>query len=220
MKKIIVERCLQMIGSLKIVFERATITFFSCLMLTSLAACQNSADVDWLIDVLELKEGEVVAEIGAGDGDETLAIAEYIGPNGRIYSSELGSDSIEELRDEIDDAEVSNVTVVEGHPNRTNLPDECCDAIFMRRVYHHFKDPAAMNESLLQSLKPGGRLAVIDFEPRDSEADPSSRASGGSHGVTNETVVEELKQAGFKLISSDQRSGRDIYVVMEKPAED
>ncbi len=211
------ERCLQMIGSLKIVFERVAITIFSCLMLANLAACQNSADVDWLIDVLELKEGAVVAEIGAGDGDETLAIAEHIGPEGKIYSSELGSESIEELRDEIEDSEVTNVTVVEGHSNRTNLPEECCDAIYMRRVYHHFNDPAAMNASLLQSLKPGGRLAIIDFEPRGSEANPSDRASGSSHGVTNETVVEELKQAGFTLISSDQRSGRDIYVVMEKP---
>jgi ubiquinone/menaquinone biosynthesis C-methylase UbiE len=49
--------------------------------------------------------------------------------------------------------------VVEGGLAQTNLPDECCDAVFMRHVYHHFGDPPAMNASLFRSLKPGGRLA-------------------------------------------------------------
>lgn len=180
-------------------------------------AQNNTDDVNWLIDVLELKEGSVVADIGAGDGDQTLAIARHIGSNGQIYSTELGEESVRELRENINEASVGNVTVVEGHPERTNLPEECCDAIYLRRVYHHFGNPIPMNASLFQSLKPGGRIAVIDFEPRDSEADPGGRASGSQHGVTAETVVEELKQAGFTLVSSERRSGRNIYVVMEKP---
>ncbi len=123
----------------------------------------NSGDVNWLIDVLELKEGSVVADIGAGDGDQTLKIARHIGSSGLIYSTELGSNSMEDLREGLEDAEVDNIRVLEGHPTQTNLPEECCDAIYMRRVYHHFTDPASMNESLFESLKPGGRLAIIDF---------------------------------------------------------
>ncbi|MDR8393459.1 methyltransferase domain-containing protein [Aliifodinibius sp. S!AR15-10] len=176
-----------------------------------------SSDVNWLIEVLELKEGAVVADIGAGDGDQTLEIARYIGPEGHIYSTELGSESLQELRGEISSASPGNVTVLEGHPARTNLPAECCDAIYMRRVYHHFGDPPSMNASLLRSLKPGGRLAIIDFEPRGSEADPGARASGRQHGVTAETVVKELTKAGFILVSNDDRPGRNFYLVLEKP---
>jgi ubiquinone/menaquinone biosynthesis C-methylase UbiE len=196
------------------------ITVFSITATTSCVNAQsNSADIDWLIDVLDLKKGSVVADIGAGDGDQTLEIARHIGPDGLIYSTELGTDSMEDLREGVEDAQYNNINVLEGHSTQTNLPEECCDAIYMRRVYHHFTDPALINASLFESLKPGGRLAVIDFEPRGSEAEPGGRSSGSQHGVTNETVVEELKQAGFTLITSDQRSGRNIYVVMQKPDE-
>lgn len=196
---------------------RCFLTSVMLMALTGSATAQNySTDVNWLIEVLQLKNGSSVADIGAGDGDQTLAIARYVGPDGQVYSTELGSESLQELRSKIDEVSADNVTVVEGHPKQTNLPDECCDALFLRRVYHHFNDPVSMNKSLWRSLKPGGRLAIIDFEPRGSEAEPSGRASGSQHGVTAKTVIEELRQAGFKLISSEQRSGRDVYVVMEK----
>ena len=55
--------------------------------------------------------------------------------------------------------------MLEGAAAATNLPPACCDAIFMRDVYHHITEPEAFNKSLAASLKPGGRLAVIDFPP-------------------------------------------------------
>jgi len=192
-----------------------TILFF--LSTTGLAACQSKSDVNWLIDALNLKKGSVVADVGAGNGDQTLAIARYVGPKGKVYSTELGEGSVRRLRSAVDRSNIKNVKVLEGHPKRTNLPDDCCDAIYMRRVYHHITDPPAFNRSLLQSLKPDGRLAVIDFEPRGEEASPGKRASGGSHGVTAKTVVKELREAGFNIISSEKGNGRNIYVVAEKP---
>ncbi|WP_142712560.1 class I SAM-dependent methyltransferase [Fodinibius sediminis] len=197
------------------------IMFFGLFLLISPAfvAAQNiTDDVNWLIEVLKLEEGSVVADIGAGDGSISLALARHVGTNGKIYSSELGADSVRYLRRVVDSANVSNVTVMEGHPSRTNLPEQCCDALLLRRVYHHFKDPLPMNKSMLESLKPGGRLAVIDFEPRGGDsADPARRASASHHGVTTETVVKELRQAGFELVSSEQPAGRDVYVVVRKP---
>jgi ubiquinone/menaquinone biosynthesis C-methylase UbiE len=204
-----------------ILLKRLLVTVLAVLTLTNLVKAQfpqGGDDIDWLIDVLELEKGSIVADIGAGDGDQTLEIARYIGPSGHIYSTELESE-LQELRTTVERADVTNVTVVEGHPNRTNLPEQCCNAIYLRRVYHHFDNPASMNKGLLQTLKPGGRLAVIDFEPRNSEADPDGRDRGDQHGVTAETVVKELKKVGFSLVSSDNPSGRDIYVVMEKPDE-
>lgn len=199
------------------------LVLFSFLITATISCGQapgNQTDVEWLIDVLEIKKGSVVADIGAGDGDQTVTIAKHIGPNGQIYSTELGSESIEELKNEIEESQLNNITLIEGRPNRTNLPQECCDAIYLRKVYHHIKNPAAFNTSLFKTLKPGGRLAIIDFEPRSSEAEPSGRASGSQHGVTAETTVEELTKAGFELISSEQVSGRDIYLVMKKPSAD
>lgn len=188
------------------------------LMLTACGtAQQNSSDVNWLIEELELTEGSVVADIGAGEGDQTLAIALHIGPEGHIYSTELGEELIEELREAVEISQMDNITVLEGDPTQTNLPEECCDAIYLRRVYHHIGDPLSMNASLFQSLKPGGRLAIIDFEPRGSETEPEGRASGDQHGVTSETVVDELQSVGFELVNPAEERGRYYYLIFQKP---
>lgn len=185
---------------------------------TSIACGQNTEDIDWLINVLQLDEGSAVADIGAGDGSMTLALAQHVGPTGQVYSTELGADSVQYLREAVDSAPVSNVTVIAGDPTQTNLPKECCNALFLRRVYHHFEDPASMNESMWQALKSGGRLAVIDFAPRGGEDhDPDGRATADHHGVTAETVIKELKEAGFTLVRSEERSEREVYVVVKKP---
>lgn len=209
-----------MASSFKNLAKHGCLIFLVLLATTSLSCGQapgNQSDIDWLIDVLDIESGSVVADIGAGDGDQTMAIAQHIGSEGTIFSTELGTESIEELRQSVENSDVSNITVLEGHPDRTNLPEECCGAIFLRRVYHHITNPDSFNSSLFSSLKPGGRLAIIDFEPQGSEADPGGRSSGSQHGVTAETVIDELTEAGFSLISSEEGSGRDIYVVLKKP---
>ena len=200
--------------------KRGYLIILVLLATASLSCAQapgNQSDVEWLIDVLDIESGSVVADIGAGDGEQTLAIAQHIGSEGTIYSTELGTESVKELKQSVANTDNSNVIVIEGHPDRTNLSEECCDAVFLRRVYHHITNPKAFNSSLFTSLKDGGRLAIIDFKPRGSEADPGERASGSHHGVTIETVTQELTKAGFSLISSEDGVGRDIYVVMEKP---
>lgn len=198
--------------------------FLAVILMFTLTGCifysqSSSEDVKWLIKVLDLKEGSVVADIGAGDGDEALAVAEHVGQSGKVYSTELGENSVEKLREAVEDSGTKNMTVLEGHPAKTNLPQECCDAIYLRQVYHHIEDPSSINTSLLQSLKPGGRLAIIDFPPIGSEEQPENRTSGSSHGVTADTVIEELRQAGFELVNHDDKLGRNYYVVMQKPAD-
>jgi len=83
------------------------------------------------------------------------------------------------------------------------LPDNCCDEIVLRRVYHHFTAPQEMDASLLRSLKPGGELAVIDFPPRKwlSESDPvpGVPANRGGHGIPQKILIEEVNAAGFNV---------------------
>lgn len=191
--------------------------FFIPMMIGCASAQQNSPDIEWLIESLQLTEGSVVADIGAGDGNQTLAIADYVGSSGQVYSTELGAESVQDLRESIVESGAENVTVLEGSPTQTNLPEESFDGIYLRRVYHHIGEPTSMNASILESLKPGGRLAIIDFEPRGEEAEPGERASGSQHGVTPETVTEELTNAGFEVVSPAVERGRYFYVVFQKP---
>jgi predicted methyltransferase len=86
-------------------------------------------------------------------------------------------------------------------------------------VYHHFGDPPAMNASLLKSLKPGGRLAVIDFTPPPppgGENPPGRRGEDNHHGITLATLEKELRAAGFDIVSSDEKN-RGVTLVARRP---
>lgn len=181
-----------------------------------LGAQDNAADRDRLVEHLHITAGMTVAEIGAGTGDLSVAIAQAVGPTGRVFSNELNTARHATIRAAAERAGVSNLTVVEGRPTETSLPEECCDAIFMRNVYHHFADPAPMNQSLLRSLKPGGRIAIIDFPPRRGQeaSSPQDRGESNAHGVTIETVKKELATAGFEIVHEEEQRGNRWFMVV------
>jgi len=192
------------------------------LLVTQLAFAQsaetNAADAKRLIAALHIHQGSIVGEIGAGSGELTIALAREVGPDGRIYSNELNADRRAEISRAVESARLANVTVVEGASASANLPDDCCDAIFMRNVYHHFADPAAMNASLFRATKPGGYIAVIDFTPPGKEsAEPAGRSADNFHGVYAESVIGELKSAGFDEATSDEMVRRTFIVVARRP---
>ena len=192
--------------------------FLLCLAIATAAAQDNAGDAKRLVEALQVKAGSVLADIGAGDAELTIPMAREVGASGRIYATELPGASVERLRAAIAKTNLNNVEGVEGDPNRTNLPPESCDGIFIRFVYHHFGDPASMNASLRQALKPGARLAIMDFEPDGAEAtSPAGRAGGATHGVKAATVARELQQAGFEIVTSEARERRSFLVVAKAP---
>ena len=153
-------------------------------------------EVPLLVDLLELKPGMTVADVGAGFGAWTMAFSRVVGPVGHVYASDIGEAQIAALRETVQREGLSNVTVVEGAVRSTNLPASCCDAILVRDAYHHFTEPADMVQSLSASLKSGGRLAVIDFPPRSNSNVPSGvPADRAGHGVPPEIVQREASAA-------------------------
>jgi ubiquinone/menaquinone biosynthesis C-methylase UbiE len=188
---------------------------------TACAQDDFASDATRLVAALKLDTGQAVADIGAGRGQLTVELARAVGPVGRVYATEQDSSRLRDIREAADAAGLHNVSVLQAHATRTNLPDGCCDALVLRRVYHHFDDPQLMNASMRQSLKPGGILAVIDFEPDGKEStDPSERDTGNTHGITSATVVRELSQAGFERVAVEKGTGRGRYmVVVRRPAD-
>lgn len=185
-----------------------------------LRAQQDTADVARLVSALGIEAGATVAEVGAGGGGLTVAVARLVGPEGRVYSNEIDAGRRATIREAAEQAGLRQVTVIESLAQDANLPDACCDAIFMRNVYHHFAEPGPMAESLRRLLKPGGRLAVIDFAPGNGrEAKRAAdRDADGTHGVLPATVARELTAAGFEIVSTeDARQGRWFMVVARRP---
>jgi len=181
---------------------------------------RDADDVAKLIEVLSLRPGSIVADIGAGGGALEPAISRAIGPDGRLYATDISEDRLADIRKVVASASLLNVTVLQGGAAETKLPEACCDAIFMRLVYHHFGDPPAMNASLLRSLKPGGRLAVLEFRPTSGiTAAPGKRGEGNSHGVMPATVIEELTAAGFGDVREVRWPSAPTFAVLaQRPA--
>lgn len=174
-------------------------------LLASLVALAARADVlePRLADLLALRPGSTVADVGAGDGAQSVLLARAVGDAGRVYATEIGSEERDEIRATAREAGVANVTVVEAGVAETGLPDACCDAILLRHVYHHLTQPTEIDAGLFRALRPGGRLVVIDFPPtwflRPFQPEGVS-ASRSGHGITPEAALAELHAAGFETV--------------------
>jgi ubiquinone/menaquinone biosynthesis C-methylase UbiE len=204
------------------VFHFRVFVVLVCLAaLEGAAAAQESEfarDAARLVAALHLETGHAIADIGAGEGELAIALADVVAPSGTVYATEIGQDRLKTLRRAVAKSERTNITVLEAHAAGTNLPQECCDALIMRLVYHHFNDPSAMNRSLFASVKPGGLIAVLDFPGESGRtAAPSERTKDGNHGVDAATVVEELTAAGFEQVLVDTDSKPRYLVVVRRP---
>ena len=172
-------------------------------------------EIKRLSALMEWKPGTIVADIGAGDGRYAFAAAQLVGGSGKVFATEIDQAKLASLRSEATKRHLTNVIILESKEAETNLPLECCDAIFLRRVYHHLTKPAAFDAALLRSLKPGGRLAIIDFPPRSGlepvEGVPANR---GGHGIPQKVVIDELTSAGLQLVKTVNDWPADDYCVL------
>ena len=177
-----------------------------------------------LIELLELKPGMTIADVGAGFGAWTTAFSKWTGASGRVYSTDVGEKQLAFLRETAKREGLTNVTVLAGAERSTNLPTNCCDAILIRDAYHHLTQPNDLLRSVAASLKPGGRLAVIDFPPRaNSELPAGVPANRNGHGVPPDVVIQEVTGAGLTMVSqnrqwSAQSQPSDLFVVVFRKA--
>lgn len=170
-----------------------------------------------VFEAIGVREGHTVCEIGAGGGAQTIAAARLVGPTGRVYTSELGEKRVAALTAAVTASGLTQITVVAGDVDKTSFPDAACDALFLRDVYHHFSNPGGMSQAILAALKPGARVAVVDFRPPGDEAPtPADRARDGTHGVFPETVVAEMKKVGFEPVTVE-KGERWFMVVLSRP---
>jgi SAM-dependent methyltransferase len=158
---------------------------------------QAMLEAPQLAEVLGLEPGMAVADIGTGGGAMAMVLGRLVGP-GRVYATDIDQRSLTIAREYAKKDGLTNVTVIEGGAASTNLPNECCDALFLRNVYHHVTEPAAFNTSLYATARTGARLAIIDAPPGKGSTLPAGvPANRGGHGIPASVVVDELTAVGF-----------------------
>ena len=148
-----------------------------------------------------LKPGRMVGDVGAGTGFYSLRIAKLIGPNGMVYANDIQPAMLERLTAKANEAHVSNVVTVLGTESDPKLPAGKLDLVILVDVYHEFSRPQRMLQGIRESLKPGGRLVLLEFRKEDPSVPirlehkmsiAEVKAEVLPEGYTFEKVVDKL----------------------------
>ncbi len=122
---------------------------------------------DLLVPALKLKPGDTVADIGAGTGYYTRRLAKTVGTNGVVLAVEIQQEMLDILTNRMVEEKIFNVRPVLGTVTDPKLPKASVDLILMVDVYHEFDFPYEMAEAMCRGLKPGGRIAFVEFRKED-----------------------------------------------------
>ena len=153
-----------------------------------------------VIDALDLRAGQHVAEIGAGDGYWLRRLSEAVGPDGRVYAVEVEQDKVDALRDRVAREGLGNVEVIFGQYDDPVLPDGAIDVAITCLTYHHIDDRSVYFRLLRKDLAPGGRVAHLD--DRDDLPIPLRWLPTAGH-TSNVTAMDaEMEIAGYRRVAS------------------
>ena len=162
---------------------------------------EDPARLRWLppaevIGLLALRPGMTAADIGAGTGYFSIPFAREVGETGRILAVDLQPEMLEILGRKLRAAGApANIELVAGSAARTNLADQCCDLAFLANVWHELDDHAVVLRESARILRPGGRIAVLDWRP-DVEQPPGPPLD---HRIAVEAVGRTMEAAGWHV---------------------
>ena len=160
-----------------------------------------------VIQALALKPDAVIADIGSGTGYFSARFANMV-PKGRVYGIDTEPDMVKYLAERAKREGLKNITAVTGAPGDARLPEKA-DLIIMVDVFHHIADRARYLKKLQGSLKPGGRLAIIDFRMDSPDGPPKSAR------ITPDRVKTELKGAGYALIQEHAFLPNQYFLIFQ-----
>jgi len=148
-----------------------------------------------LLKCLNVKKDQVLCDLGCGNGFYTLELAEKVGPKGKIYAVDIQPEMLQLLRARLKDTGRENVTPVLGSLIDPKLPEGELDMVLLVDVYHEFSHPEHMLAAIRKSLKPTGRLVLVEFREEDPKVPIKPL-----HKMSKLQVQKELVPNGFKLV--------------------
>jgi ubiquinone/menaquinone biosynthesis C-methylase UbiE len=167
---------------------------------------------DLAVKLLRLKEGMAVADIGAGSGYFTERLARAVGPTGKVYATDVQPGMLRLLEIRKKQKKLANVQVVQGTLHGTGLAAASIDLALMVDVYHEFGEPQAMLKDLRRALKPGGRIALVEYRKEDPDVPILEE-----HKMSEKQAILELTAAGFRHLKTEHALPRQHLILFEKP---
>ena len=154
---------------------------------------QRPAEV---IRAMGLKDGDVVADLGCGTGWFARRLARVVAPRGKVYAIDIQPEMLDLLRGYVEKEGVANVEPVLGTETDTKVPPGSLDWILMVDVYHEFQQPKAMLDAIRRSLKPTGKVALVEYRLEGT----SAAHIRTEHRMSVAQVKAEWRPAGFRLV--------------------
>jgi len=168
---------------------------------------------DIALNVLKIPKGASVADIGAGSGYITVRLAARVGPTGRVYANDVQPQMLNILARRLDMSKITNVTLIEGTIDDPKLPPASVDLALMVDVYHELSQPQAILRHLRESLKPGGRLVLLEYRKEDPTVPIKPE-----HKMSVAEAKMEVEAEGFTLSKVEEALPRQhILIFVAKP---
>ena len=163
------------------------------------------------LDALGIRAGMVVADVGAGTGYMSLRMARRVGPTGKVYANDLQPEMLQKLRSKSQREKLSNVETVEGTEPDPKLPPNTMDLVLLVDVYHEFSQPQAMLDKIRESLKPDGRLVLLEYRKEDPKVPIRPE-----HKMSVAEVKTEVEAEGYKLDQVIEKLPRQHIIIFRK----
>jgi ubiquinone/menaquinone biosynthesis C-methylase UbiE len=168
-----------------------------------------------LLEILDFKAGQIVADIGAGSGYYSFRIADKVGPRGKVLAVDIQKEMLDLIRARMKKQEVANIEPILGTETDPKLPAGGVDLVLLVDVYHEFSFPYEMTEALVKSLKPGGRMVFVEFRKEDPKV-PIFEV----HKMTIKQVVKEMAPHPLQHVKTGKSLPWQHVIIFEKKAED
>jgi predicted methyltransferase len=164
-----------------------------------------------VIDALEIKPGQTIADLGAGSGYYSFRIAPLVGPTGRVLAIDIEPAMLEAVAQRATREHVANIRPVLCSERDPNLAPHSVDLLFMVDVYHELEYPYEVLSKVREALKPGGRVALIEYRAEDPEVQIKP-----VHKMSERQVRREMQAAGFKHVKTVRTLPLQHLIVFER----
>lgn len=181
---------------------------------------QGQSSEDRILAKLNLKEGMSVADVGAGNGQFSVKMARLVGTEGHVYANEIDEYKIQRIKSRIDEAQIENITVIQGEEEDAVIPDKV-DFIVLKYVYHHLDSPHNFMKNLRKYLNPDGQLALIAVDINQVSSERANRRNRDPCISDPEETKRRVEKSGFQFVKKEEvQTSRGVnYILFFKASE-